>query len=192
MAHMIRVAIVDDHPAVRLGLEAVLGSEQGLVPVGSAAAPDEVAPLIYRTRPDVVILDVHLPGRDGLSICRAIKADVLAPSVLLYTAYDDGTLAVPAIVAGADGLLAKGSSSVELVDAIRRVASGGGALPAVSPRELRAAGSALDPQDLPILGMLVNRTPRTEIAATLGLTGERLGRRLAAMLGRMRARPALP
>jgi DNA-binding NarL/FixJ family response regulator len=188
---MIRVAIVDDHPAVRLGVESLLSSEPGLVPAGSAAGPDGVAPLLYRARPDVLLLDVHLPGRDGLSICRAVKAEVPAPAVLLYTAYADGGLAVPAIVAGADGIVTKDAPSRQLVEAIRVVAAGRRSFPSVSPAELRAAGTALDPDDLPILGMLVNRIPRAEIADALGLSGERLGRRLAAMLGRMTARVAL-
>src|SRR5689334_15494390 len=105
---MIRVAIADDHPAVRVGLQAALRAEPGLVPVGMAGTPAELEPLLYRTRPDVVLLDYHLPNADGLTICRRLKADPPAPAVLLYSAFADESLTVPALVAGADGIVHKG------------------------------------------------------------------------------------
>jgi DNA-binding NarL/FixJ family response regulator len=184
---VIRVAIVDDHPAVRLGLDSALRSEPGLVAVGSAESSGDLAPLLYRTRPDVVLLDYHLPGRDGLSICWSIKAGVTAPAVLLYSAYADASLTVPAIVAGADGIVHKSSPSRQLFEAIRAVAAGGTALPPVSPDLLELAGGALDPDDLPILGMLVNRTRRRDIADALQLSADALGRRIARMLERLKA-----
>jgi len=130
---MIRVAVVDDHPAVRLGLQTALRNEPGLVPVGEAETPEELAPLLYRTRPDVVLLDYHLPRRDGLTLCREIKSRVPAPKVLLYTAFADASLIVPAIVAGADGVLDKSLPSLELFEAIRRAARGEELIPGSSP-----------------------------------------------------------
>ncbi len=184
---MIRVAIVDDHPAVRLGLDSALRSEPGLVSVGTAQQPEDVPSLLYRTRPDVVLLDYHLPRRDGLSICCQIKADVPAPAVLLYSAYADASLVIPAIIAGADGMVPKSAPSLELFEAIRVITRGGAVLPSVSADLLEIAGSVLDPQDLPILGMLVNRTTRPEIAATLRLSPDALGHRIASMLDRLKA-----
>jgi DNA-binding NarL/FixJ family response regulator len=184
---MIRVAIVDDHPAVRLGLDSALRSEPGLVAVGTAQEPEDVPSLLYRTRPDVVLLDYHLPRRDGLSICCQIKADVPAPAVLLYSAYADASLVIPAIIAGADGILPKSAPSLELFEAIRLITRGGTVLPPISADLLEIAGSVLDPQDLPILGMLVSRTPRREIAATLRLSPDALGHRIADMLDRLKA-----
>jgi two-component system, NarL family, response regulator DevR len=93
---------------------------------------------------------------------------------------------VPAIVAGADGILHKGVPARELFDAIRRVAGGGEALPAVSEPLLEAAGLALDDDDLPILGMLLDRTPPNEIADTLRLDGTELRHRILRMLARLR------
>lgn len=184
---MIRVAIADDHPAVRLGLESALSSEPGLIPVGSAEQSEDVAPLLHRTGPDVILLDYHLPRRDGLSICQTIKSDVLAPAVLLYSAYADASLVVPAIVAGADGIVPKDSPSWQLFEAIRIVSGGGSALPPVSAELLDVAGDALDAEDLPILGMLVNRTPRRDIADALQLSADALGHRTARMLTRLKA-----
>ena len=184
---MIRVAIVDDHHAVRLGLHSALRSEPDLVPVGSAADAAEFAPLLYRSRPDIVLLDYNLPDIDGLTLCREIKAQALAPGVILYSAFADGSMTIPALVAGANGLLDKGVPARDLFAAIREVVSGGEALPAVSPEQLRAAGAALDDADLPILGMLVDRTPLREIADTLRLDHATVKRRIARMLEHLSA-----
>jgi two-component system response regulator DevR len=183
---MIRVAIVDDHHAMRLGLHTALRSEPGIVPVGTASNGAELAPMLYRTRPDVVLLDYNLPGADGLTLCQRIKADPPCPAVILYSAFADASMTVPAIVAGADGILHKGVPARELFDAIRRVAGGGEALPAVSEPLLEAAGLALDDDDLPILGMLLDRTPPNEIADTLRLDGTELRHRILRMLARLR------
>ena len=183
---MITVAIVDDHQAVRLGLRTALLSEPGLEPVGSAADAGEAAVLMYRTRPDVVLLDYRLPDTDGLTLCRRLKSDVPAPAVVLYSAFADPSMTVPAIVAGADAIVHKGGQTRELFDAIRQTARGDKALPPVSEPLLEAAAQALDPEDLPLLGMLVNRTSPTDIAATMRLERGELDRRVAGMLGRLK------
>ena len=183
---MITVAIVDDHHAVRLGLRTALLSEPGLEPVGSAANAGEAAVLMYRTRPDVVLLDYRLPDTDGLTLCRRLKSDVPAPAVVLYSAFADPSMTVPAIVAGADAIVHKGGQTRELFDAIRQTARGDKALPPVSEPLLEAAAQALDPEDVPLLGMLVNRTSPADIAATMRLERAELDRRVAGMLGRLK------
>jgi DNA-binding NarL/FixJ family response regulator len=183
---VITVAIIDDHHAVRLGLRTALLSEPGLEPVGSAADAGEAAVLMYRTRPDVVLLDYRLPDTDGLTLCRRLKSDVPAPAVVLYSAFADPSMTVPAIVAGADAIVHKGGQTRELFDAIRQTARGDKALPPVSEPLLEAAAQALDPEDLPLLGMLVNRTSPADIAATMRLERAELDRRVAGMLGRLK------
>jgi DNA-binding NarL/FixJ family response regulator len=183
---MITVAVVDDHHAIRLGLRAALLSEPGLEPVGSAADAAEAGALLYRTRPEVVLLDYHLPKTDGLMLCRMIKSDVPAPAVVLYSAFADPSMTVPAIVAGADAIVHKGGQTRVLFDAIRRTARGETVLPAVSEPLLEAAGQALEPDDLPLLGMLVNRTPAADIVAALRIPRRELDRRVAGMLGRLK------
>ncbi|MGI8781269.1 MAG: response regulator [Solirubrobacteraceae bacterium] len=184
---MIRVAIVDDHHAVRLGLHTAIRSEPGLVPAGTAASAAELAPLLYRSRPDIVLLDYNLPDVDGLTVCRDLKGQALAPGVILYSAFADGSMTVPAIVAGADGILDKGVPARDLFAAIREVTRGGDALPPISSEQLRAASAALDDEDLPILGMLIDRTPTNEIAETLRIDRATLRRRGARMLGHLTA-----
>ena len=189
---MIRVAVVDDHHAVRLGLRAALLSEPGLEPVGSAATAAESQALLCRTRPDVVLVDYHLPVSDGLTLCRRIKSDVLAPAVVLYSAFADPSMTVPAIVAGVDAIVHKGGQTRELFDAIRRTARGETWLPEISEPLLEAAGHALGTNDLPLLGMLVHRTAPAEIAATLRIERRELDRRIACMLDRLKVPVAAP
>jgi DNA-binding NarL/FixJ family response regulator len=183
---MIRVAVVDDHHAVRLGLRTALLAEPGLEPVGGAATAAEAAPLLYRVAPDVVVLDYGLPGVDGLTLCRRIKSAPPAPGVVLFSAFADPSLTVPAIVAGVDAIIHKAGRTRDLFDAIRRAARGEPTLPEVSPALLEAAGQELDHHDLPILGMLIGRTPPAEIAATLRLSRADLDDRVTAMLARLK------
>ena len=183
---MITVAIIDDHHAIRLGLRTALLSEPGLEPVGSAADAAEAAVLMYRTRPHVVLLDYQLPGTDGLTLCRRIKSDVPTPAVVLYSAFADPSMTVPAIVAGADAIVHKGGQTHDLFNAIRHTARGDKALPPVSEPLLEAAGQALEPGDLPLLGMLVNQTSPADIALTMRLDRQKLDRRIAGMLARLK------
>lgn len=80
---MIRVLIIDDHSAIRTGLEAALKHSPDVVPVG--AGSDELWPLFKRTAPDLVLLDYHLPGQDGLILCHRLKNTTLPPRVIIYS-----------------------------------------------------------------------------------------------------------
>jgi DNA-binding NarL/FixJ family response regulator len=183
---MIRVAVVDDHHAVRLGLHAALEFEPDMAPVGEAACAKEVSPLLYRTAPDVIVVDYRLPDVDGLTLCRRIKRDPPAPAVLLHSAFADDWITVPAIIAGVDGIVHKGAPGRELAEAIRTVATGTAALPELLPEILAAASEAVDPGDRPILGMLVHGTAHEEIGRILRMQTGELHHRLDRMLGRLR------
>lgn len=183
---MIRVLLVDDHPALRAGLFTVLRLEPGIVPQAAVESPDAAVAEVERGRPDVVLLDYHLQEGDGLSLCQELKERPSPPRVLIYSAYADGRLTIPALVAGADGVANKAAPADALFDAIRTVAKGGGALPPVAPELLETASARLDPDDLPILGMLVDRTERAEIEASLGIDRAALERRVRRMLGALR------
>ncbi len=183
---MISVLLVDDHPALRAGLMAVLRSEPGIVPVGTASTREDLWPQFTRTRPDVVLLDYHLPGLNGLVACRQLKRWVPAPSVVIYSAYADATLTIPALLAGADGLVHKGVPAHELTEAIRTVARGHQVLAPITPQLQAAAAARLDLEDQPILGMLVAGTPVHEVAAVLRITQSDLGDRLDRMIERLR------
>lgn len=182
---MIRVVLVDDHPALRAGLYTVLRAEPGIVPQAAVATAREAVAEIDRGSPDLVLLDYHLQDGDGLSLCHRLKSRRDPPRVMIYSAYADARLAIPAVVAGADGVANKSASAEELFDAIRTVAKGGRLLPPV-PRELLAEASArIAAEDLPILGMIMDRTDRAEIARVLQIPSreleERVGRMVSAL-----------
>ncbi len=183
---MIRILIVDDHPAMRTGLSAVLRAEPGLVPLDAASSVGDLWPTMNRTKPDVVVLDYHLPGDDGLVLCRRIKRQLPPPAVLLYSAYADASLMIPARLAGADGLINKSAPANELYDAIRRVARGEQVLPPISRELLDAAARDLATEELPILGMTLENTPVSEMAATLGVNAEDVMHRIDRMIKRLK------
>jgi DNA-binding NarL/FixJ family response regulator len=189
---MIRILIVDDHPAMRAGLTAVLRAEPGFVPLDAAASVSDLWPTLNRTRPDVVVLDYHLPGDDGLVLCRRIKRQLPAPAVLLYSAYADGSLTIPARLAGIDGLVGKAAPASELYDAIRRLARGERMLPPISREMLDDAGNRLGPDELPILGMTIDDTPLLEIAATLGIEPIEVAHRIDRMIKRLKVEIPAP
>ena len=183
---MIRVLLVDDHIALRAGLMAVLHAEPGIVPLDAASSEDDLWPALQRTRPDVVLLDYHLPGRDGLSLCRQVKPTMPPPRVLLYSAYADASLAIPSVLAGADGLVHKGAPATELYEALRLVCKGRRVLPPLSRELLADASQRLDDEDLPVLGMVLDETPRGEIAAALRIEPPALDARIERMIARLR------
>jgi DNA-binding NarL/FixJ family response regulator len=122
---MIRVLVVDDHPVLRAGLEAVLRAEPGFLPVGGAADGRELQELLGRTGADVVILDRHLEEEDGLELCRDLRARPDPPEVLLYTANSDAGLEAAAREAGAFTVIEKGANVDRLFDAVRLAARAG-------------------------------------------------------------------
>ena len=158
---MIRIAVVDDHYAVRLGLQAALSAQPDMTAVGAAASSAELAPLLYRTAPDVLLVDYRLPDEDGLAICLRLASEVGAPSLIVHSAFADDWLTVPALIAGARGIVHKGATGQQLAEAIRAVAAGRTALPAIAPDTLLAAGESIGPDNRPILGHADPRRTRS-------------------------------
>jgi DNA-binding NarL/FixJ family response regulator len=183
---MIRILLVDDHPALRAGLTAVLRSEPGLVPLGTAASEEELWPALQRTKPDVVILDYHLPPADGLQLCRRIKRTMPPPGVLLYSAYADASLVIPGVLAGADAVVNKGAPASELYDAIRRVGRGEKVMPPISRELLDEATARLPSEDLPALMMLLEGESPDEVARTLGRTRDEFSHAIERMISRLK------
>jgi DNA-binding NarL/FixJ family response regulator len=180
----VRVVVVDDHAAIRMGLRSAIDSRPPLVCVGVAGDGEQLAPLLHRTRPDVVILDYDLPRANGLELCRRVKAEVPAPAVLLYSAHADAALALACTVAGADGIVHKGAPAREILEAIHVVAAGGTQLPPPVPEHVEGALDCVDPGDRPLLAMLLERKPSRAIAAALELHAGELDGRIARVLAR--------
>jgi DNA-binding NarL/FixJ family response regulator len=191
MPAAIRVLVVDDHPAVRTGLLAMLADEPDIEPVGAAAdAGDAHDKWGAGEQPaHVVLVDYHLPDEDGLSLCLWLKSRDPAPAVVIYSAFADDALALPAMVAGADALVGKSTDPAEIAEVIRAVAGGRRRLPAVSSSVDRDLGARLAPEDLPILGMLRHGVPAPDVAATLGIDRAELATRRWAMLELLTSAP---
>ncbi|HEY3530208.1 MAG TPA: response regulator transcription factor [Nocardioides sp.] len=120
----IRILVADDHPVVRGGLVALLRTIPGLEVVGEAADGESAVREAQLTRPDVVLMDVRMPGLDGVEATRRIRAAVPATRVLMLTMYDDDATVFTAMQAGAQGYLLKEAEQHDIVRAVRAVVAG--------------------------------------------------------------------
>ena len=120
----IRVVIADDHVLIRAGVRGLLGSFDDTELVGEAADGDEALRVVAETRPDVVLMDIHMPGLDGVSATRAIAADFPDVAVLVVSMLEDDASVFAAMRAGARGYLVKGDDPDELRRSIEAVAAG--------------------------------------------------------------------
>jgi DNA-binding NarL/FixJ family response regulator len=161
----IRVAIVDDHPVVRDGTAALLDRIDGLSVVGVASSIEEAQPLLDRSVADVVLLDIRLGGESGLHVLDGSLSET-RPAIVMLTAYDYPQYAQAALRLGASGFVLKTAPITELVDAIRRAASGGLAF-AVRPASDRQA--TLTARELDVVKLVVEGRSNDEIGATLGI-----------------------
>ena len=127
---MIRVLIVDDHMVVRAGLRAILEAESEFQQIGEASNGSEAVELVRETKPDVVLMDLRMPGMGGIETIRHIKSQNPKVQVVILTTYDDDDLIVRGLQAGARGYLLKDTPRQVLFDAIRAAARGESLLPA--------------------------------------------------------------
>ena len=189
---MIRALIIDDHPAMRAGLETVLAGAPDITPVGTGSDEVELWPLVKSTAPEVVVLDYHLPGQDGLVLCHRLKNTTLPPRVIIYSAYADADLALAAAVAGADGIVAKSAPASELLGAIRSVAAGETIMPRMAADEVSAAAAKLEPEDQPLLTMLLDRCTLADAADAMRIPLDEAAQRIRSILGRLRVEVPTP
>lgn len=186
---MTTVLLVDDQALLRVGFRLVIESEPDLQVVGEAADGRVAVEQVAALAPDVVLMDIRMPGMDGIEATRRVVAEHPASRVLVLTTFDADDLAFAALRAGASGFLLKSASPGELVDAIRTVAAG---TSVVAPRVLRrmldlfasqlpAGGDVavrtdrepdprlgtLTPRELEVLRLIAEGSSNAEIAATL-------------------------
>jgi two-component system response regulator DevR len=176
-----RVLIVDDHEVVRLGLRTLLGEQEDIVVVDEAAGADEAVQKAKQHNPDVVIMDIRMPGKNGIDACREILAFNPTTQVIMLTSYAEDEMLFDAISAGAAGYVLKQGGGDDLVRAIRRVGEGEALLdPAVTQRvlarvrlatrqEQAAAFSDLTEQEVRVLGLVSEGRTNKEIARALFL-----------------------
>jgi DNA-binding NarL/FixJ family response regulator len=178
---MIRVLLVDDQPLVRLGLSRILRPRAGFEIVGQCADGKEALATVGPLQPDVVLMDVRMPGMDGIEATRRLHSRPgEGPPVLVLTTFDDDDIVHGALIAGAAGFILKDAPGEDILRAVRVVAEGGSWLdPTVTPRILaayRTAGPRIDPQvriqaltdrEIEVLRLIARGANNSEIAGQL-------------------------
>jgi DNA-binding NarL/FixJ family response regulator len=179
---VISVVIADDQGLVRAGFRALLDAQSDITVVGEAADGDEALRLALELRPDVMLMDIRMPGVDGLVATRRIAEDerLADVKVIILTTFDLDEYVFEAIRAGANGFLVKDTEPVELLRAVRAVMAGDALL---SPRVTRRlieefANRAKDPVGLPDISTLTDREREVAVLVAGGLNNEEIAKRL--------------
>ncbi|NBH09353.1 response regulator transcription factor [Amycolatopsis sp. SID8362] len=176
------VLLADDEPLVRAGLRALL-EQQGLSVVGEAADGGEVLPEVRRSRPDVVLMDVRMPGTDGIEATRAVLAALDdPPKILVVTTFDNDDYVHEALLAGASGFLLKRARKEEIAHAVRTVATGDSLLFPEAIRRLvtarppggryARAAKTLTRREAEVLRLIAGGLSNQDIAAALVISLE--------------------
>ena len=188
--------LVDDHPVVRRGLAALLGTLPDFEVVGEAVDGEEAIREAQLTRPDVVLMDVRMPGTDGVAATRRLRETVPNAAVLVLTMYDDDATVFTAMQAGARGYLLKGAEQDEIADAIRAVVRGQAIFgPGIASRLLDHFTNPpapaedpfpeLTPREREILELLAEGRRTADIAGTLHLSPKTVSNNLTTIFAKL-------
>jgi DNA-binding NarL/FixJ family response regulator len=173
---MIRVLVVDDHEIVRTGLCQLLAGTDDLDPVGAAADGEAGVALAAELRPDVVLMDLSMPGMDGVAATERIVAEIPGTHVLVLTSFSDHERIMAALDAGAEGYLLKNSTTEAILGGIRQLVSGGSPLDPKAAREFllsrrqSAQEVTFTTREQEVLDMLASGFPNRSIAQRLGIS----------------------
>ncbi|MFF0343322.1 response regulator [Kribbella sp. NPDC004875] len=176
MSRVIRVLIVDDHAIVRTGLSQLLGTADDIELVGAAGDGAEAATMAADLKPDVVLMDLSMPGTDGITATERIVAADPDAHVLVLTSFSDQTRILDALQAGAEGYLLKHSEPEVILTGIREIVSGGSPLDPKAARVLltnrRSPGpdTKLTDREQQVLDMVGSGLPNKTIARRLGIS----------------------
>jgi DNA-binding NarL/FixJ family response regulator len=168
----IRVLIVDDHPVVRAGLTSMLGTQPGLKVVGCACSGEEALAMLRSQSADVLLLDLRMPGMNGIDVLHALEAISSPPRVVVLTSFETDEDVYRAINSGAQGYLLKNTSQDEMIDAINAVYVGRRYIPGYIAEHLaeRMARSNLTARELSVLEMLAKGLTNKEIGSMLKIS----------------------
>jgi two-component system, NarL family, response regulator NreC len=192
----IRILIADDHGVMRGGLRALLEDEPGIEVVGEASSGKEVIALTEELRPDIVLMDIGMPGVDGIAATRAIKNTFANIQVLVLSVYEDESLLREAIKVGAAGYIVKRAAEDELISAIKAVSQGDMYIhPAITRllfiehppahRLEEASLESLSPRELEVLGYLARGYTNRQIAETLYISTRTVESHRANIMGKL-------
>ncbi|MFD7971846.1 response regulator transcription factor [Streptomyces clavifer] len=185
---MIKVLVVEDHAVVRAGLTALLAREIGIQVVGEAADGRDALDEARRLCPDVALLDIDLPGADGITVAGELAERMPDCRSLMLTALDRPGHLERVLAAGAAGFLLKTAAPAELSDAIRRVAGGGRVIDPRMRDALRSRPSPLTDGEAETLRLTASGAHAREIAADLFLSLGTVRNRLSSAVGKLHAR----
>lgn len=189
---MIRVLTVDDHAVVRSGIVGLLDSEDGIRSVGAVGGCRAALLAFHEMHPDVVIADFRLTDGDGLFLCRRLERDDWPSRVLVFSGFAGSELAVAATVAGAGGILGKGTAGELLLAAVRAVAAGGMPTRDLSSAAIKRGAELLNPDDLPIYSMRLEGAATADIAAVLRMERHEVEDRVDAIVDALKPRVEHP
>jgi DNA-binding NarL/FixJ family response regulator len=193
---MIRVLVVDDHPLFRDGLYALLATVPDVEVVGSAADGEAAVRMAVEHLPDVVLMDLNLPGMPGLEATRKLALVAPKVAVLVLTMVDDDDSVLAALRIGARGYVLKGAAQEEVLAAVRTVAAGGAVfgvgiaehvLANGRPRG-RYAGYDLTEREADVLAGIAGGKSNAEIASDLGLSVKTVQNHVSHMLAKLQVR----
>jgi two-component system, NarL family, response regulator DesR len=186
---MIRILIAEDQAMVRGALAALLSFEPDLEVVAQVASGDEVLPAARESRPDVALLDIEMPGMDGIEAAAALRAELPETTPLIVTTFGRPAYLRRAMQAGARGFLVKDQPAERLANAIRRAATGERVVdPELAAAALVDSESPLTPREREVLEASADGSPISEIAARLYLSEGTVRNYLSAAIGKTGAR----
>jgi two-component system, NarL family, response regulator DevR len=175
----IRILLADDHEVVRLGLKALLQQQPAMEVVAEAGNGDEAVQKALSTRPDVVVMDIRMPGMSGVDACREIVAQLPETRVVILTTYAEDELLFSAIRAGASGYVLKRIGSNDLVHTIEAVARGESALdPTLTARVFREVMQTENTKEASVFAELSMQELRVLALISEGLTNREIAGRL--------------